>query len=95
MSKYITQEPWLFVEITEPTKEEVAKFYKGGLVPDSKSKNYIKIFKTAKIKFSYDESLYKTGTKWMMADNPPQVINYHGEEITMIQNRHLYAQVDE
>ena len=94
MSKYKTQAPWLFVEITEPTEQQISEFY-GGIIPDSKSKNYIRAFKTAEIKSSYDESLYKTGTKWMMGDNPELTVNYLGEKIKMIQDRHLYARIDE
>tara|TARA_R110000868_G_scaffold74337_5_gene214944 strand:+ start:9973 stop:10263 length:291 start_codon:yes stop_codon:yes gene_type:complete len=96
MSKYKTEEPWLYVEITKPTTEEIESYYtrNNEMKTSGTAQGAISVFKKAKILHTFDEIKYPIGSNWMIGEVPGIRINFFGEKLTMIQKTNLYARID-
>lgn len=95
MTKFTTQEPWLFVEVTEPTQEQIVKFYGDNMIPPVNNKDRAIECKIVTIKHSYSREEYPINSKWIMGDAPTRVLNFFGEKIEKIQSNSIYARIDE
>jgi hypothetical protein len=96
MSKYKTEEPWLYVDIIKPTTEEVESYYEKNdeMKTSGSAQGAISVFKKVKIIHTFDSKKYPIGSIWMMGEAPGIRVNYFGEKITMIQKINLYARIN-
>ena len=93
MSKFVPENPWLFVEITKPSSEEIKK-YSEGTIKSSANTEADRFFKKAKIVATYSERKYPIDSIWMMGESDGMKINYFGTKITMVQRKDLYARIE-
>jgi len=90
-----TKEGWFSVEIETPSADVLDRYYSNGdLKVPSSSKESPRVFKKAKIKHTFDEVKFPTGSVWMMGESPGMKINFFGEKLIMIQEKDLYARLD-
>ena len=96
MSKYKTEEPWLYIDIIKPTEEETDSYYSRNneMKTSSTAQGSPSAFKIAKIVHTFDEAKYPIGSTFMMGEVPGTKINFFGEKIIMIQKSNLYARID-
>lgn len=91
-----TIEPFLSVEITKPTQKELDAYYKntGEIKISNSSQNSPREFKKARVISTYNKKKYPIGSVWMMGESPGMKINFFGDQVVMIQDKDLYAQVE-
>lgn len=88
-NKLIVEEPWLYVDITSPTKEQT----ESGEIGSKNSSNAPRIFQKAKILHTFDNDKYPVDSEWMIGDTPPMIVNYFGTTYQLIQRKNLYARL--
>lgn len=94
MSEFVTEEGWFFVDIIEPTKEQVKEYYKNtGEIESSSTNDKPRIFKKAVIRATFDEEKYPIGSEWMIGETLGMKINYMGNKIMLIKQKDLYARI--
>ena len=91
-----TAKPFLFVEITKPTQEELDLYYKDSseIKFTGSSQNAPREFKKATVVSTYNNKKYPIDSVWMMGESPGMKINFFGDKITMIQKKDLYARIN-
>ena len=96
LNKYTTEDSLFFVDIIEPSTEEVNNYYSntGEIKSSGSSKNNPKIFKKAIIKFTCDAYNYPIDSEWIMGESPGTTINFFGEKLILIQQKDLYARIN-
>lgn len=95
LNNFNTKEPWLYVEITWPTKEQVDNYYKntGEMKVSDTSPDAPRIFKRAKILHTFNEKNYPINSEWMIGEVTGMKINYFGVQYIAIQEKDLYARL--
>jgi len=96
MSKYKTEEPWLYVEVTKPTTEEIESYYSKNdeMKTSGSAQGAISVFKKVEIIHTFSNKKYPIGSIWMIGEVPGIKINFFGEKLTMIQKTNLYARIN-
>lgn len=87
MSKYTTVEGVFFVKIEKAPKTE-------DIQSSSNTASALKTFKKAIIKHTFDEEKFPIDSEWIMGEAPGMNIIFFGEEITVIQEKDLYARIN-
>lgn len=93
LSKFITVEPKLFVEIVAPTKEQIDAYHKKTGELPSTGEQAPRIFKKATILSTYNEETIPVGSEWIIGTTEGIKVNYFGNKITVIQASDLYSRI--
>jgi len=93
IDKYL--EPYLQVDIIEPTQNEIDKYYEktGEFKLSSSSQKSVIIFKKAIIKETFNEKKYPVNSEWMMGESPGIKGMFFGEPVILIQEKDLYKRL--
>lgn len=88
-------EPYLDVEIIEPTKKDMDSYYEktGDLKLVSSNQKSVVVFKKAIIKETFDEARFPVDSEWMMGESPGIKGAFFGEPVHLIQEKDLFKRI--